>query len=236
MKKIIVINHKSDLSLEKAKTYPIEINDSIRNDELVIICPSAPYIPYFKGKYNFKIASQNISESSITGELTGLLLKSLEIKYTLINTNDRKNKYEEKGSSINKKIESAIKNSITPIVTIGETYYEKELNKTLEVITRQIKEYFQNIEIKNDIIICYTPNWTFKNKQIPSTEYIKEVIELIKSIISRKYNTNIKVIYGGEINKNNLPELEKIKVIDGYLIENKNIELENIKQIFNILE
>ena len=236
MKKIIVINHKSDLSLENAKTYPIEINDSIRNDELVIICPSAPYMPYFKGKYNFKIGSQNISESSITGELTGSLLKSLEIKYTLINTNDRKNKYEEIESSINKKIESAIKNGITPIVTIGETYYEKELNKTLEVITRQIKEYFQNIEIKNDIIICYTPNWTFKNKQIPSTEYIKEVIELIKSIISRKYNTNIKVIYGGEINKNNLPELEKIKVIDGYLIENKNIELENIKQIFNILE
>ena len=53
MKKIVVINHKTYLTLNEAKNYGIDINDYIRGDQEVIICPSNIYIPYFTGKYNF---------------------------------------------------------------------------------------------------------------------------------------------------------------------------------------
>ena len=119
MRKIIVLNHKSYLKNEQAKSYPININNFIRNDQTVIICPSSIYIPYFKGKYNFKLGSQTIESDNITGELTGEILKSLEVKYTLIGTNDRKNKYEETPKQINKKVKEAIKYNIRPIITIG---------------------------------------------------------------------------------------------------------------------
>ncbi len=138
MKKIVVLNNKSDLTYKLAQKYPVEINDYIRSDQTVIICPSSVYIPYFKGKYNFKLGSQNISDKNITGELTGEVLKSLEIEYVLIETNDRKSEYQIESKQINNKIGTALKNGIRPIVTIGETFYEKQLNKTADVITKSI--------------------------------------------------------------------------------------------------
>lgn len=233
MKKIIVLNHKSYLKYEDVKNYPIEINDYIRSDQTVIICPSSIYIPYFRGKYNFKLGSQNIEYENITGELTGNILKSIDVRYTLIGTNDRKNTKEEK---INKKIKEALNNNIRPIVIIGESFYEKELKKTASVINRQIKDYFKDIDIKQDIIISYTPNWSYQGKQIPTNTYISEVIDLIKNIIKRNFNANIKVIYGGKITKDNIVELDKIKNIDGYLIEESSIDITEIKQMLNIIE
>ncbi len=121
MKKIVVLNHKSYLNYDEAKKYPIEINDYIRRDQTVIICPSSIYVPYFKGKYSFKLGSQSINTNNITGELTGNTLKSIDIKYVLIGSNDRKNNYEE---NVNKKIKEALSYNIRPIIIVGETYYE----------------------------------------------------------------------------------------------------------------
>ena len=50
MKKIIILNHKSDLTMPEIKEYLLNINDLIRNDLDIIICPSSIYIPYFIGK------------------------------------------------------------------------------------------------------------------------------------------------------------------------------------------
>ncbi|MBQ6547271.1 MAG: triose-phosphate isomerase [Bacilli bacterium] len=233
MKRVVVLNHKSYLKHNDIKSYPIEINDYIRSDQTVIICPSSLYIPYFKGKYNFKLGSQNIEYENITGEITGSVLKSMEVRYTLIGTNDRKNTKEE---NINKKIKEALNNNIRPIVVVGETYYEKELKKTANVINQQINDYFKGIDVKQDIIICYSPNWSYTGKQIPTNEYISEAVELIKNIIKRKYNENIKVIYGGNITFNNVKELDKIKAIDGYLIGKISTNINEIKKLLNTME
>ena len=235
MKRIIVLNHKSYLKNEEAKSYPININSFIRNDQTVIICPSSVYIPYFRGKYNFKLGSQTIESDNITGELTGEVLKSLEVKYALIGTNDRKNEYEETSKQINKRIKETIKYNIRPIITIGETFYEKELNKTLDVLTKELKEYLKDIEVKQDIIINYSPNWSYQGKQIPKEEYIYEVIDFIKTFIKRKYNVIIKVIYGGGINKDNILKLDKIHNIDGFLIDKTSTNIKETIEMLNMI-
>lgn len=233
MKRIVVLNNKSDLTAKSAKKYPVEINDYIRSDQTVIICPSSVYIPYFQGKYSFKLGSQNISDKSITGELTGEVLKSLEIEYVLIETNDRKNEYQIESKQINNKIETALKNGIRPIVTVGETFYEKQLNKTADVIAKQLKEYFKNIEVEQDIIINYSPNYSYQGKQVPTVSYIQEVVDFIKDYIKRKYNVNIKVLYGGNITIDNIESLDKINNINGYLITNSSTNLKEIITILN---
>ena len=232
MKKIIVLNHKSYLNHEKAKKYPLEINNYLRMDQTIIICPSSPYFLYYKGKYNFKLGSQSISDKNITGELTGELLKSLEVDYVLVNANDKTNEQEPNPKQINNRIKEAINNGIKPIITIGETYYEQELNKTADIIVKQLKDYLKDIEVKQDIIINYYPNYSYKGKQTPKEKNIYEVVDFIKNYMKRKYNVNTKVIYGGNVTIDNIEKLEQITNIDGYIIEESSI---NIKEIVDIL-
>lgn len=234
MKKIIVINQKTYLTLKEAKNYGIDINDYIRTDQEVIICPSNIYIPYFTGKYNFSLGSQNISPLEITGETTGKMLKSYNIKYTLVGHNERKNSLNETNKEINNKIKEAQKYNITPIAILGETYYQKELKKSGEIITKTLKEYLK--DTNDNIIIGYEPNYTFKEKQIPKKEHIEEIVTLIKNITKRKYNKEIKVLYGGNVSKENIKILEQIKNLDGYLIGRKAINIKDIKEIFDEME
>lgn len=234
MKKIIVINQKTYLTLKEAKNYGIDINDYIRTDQEVIICPSNIYIPYFTGKYNFSLGSQNISPLEITGETTGKMLKSYNIKYTLVGHNERKNDLNETTKDVNQKILEAQKYNITPIAILGETYYQKELKKSGEIITKTLKEYLKNTN--DNIIIGYEPNYTFKEKQIPTKQHIEEIVTLIKNITKRKYNKEIKVLYGGNVSKENIKTLEQIKNLDGYLIGRKAINIKDIKEIFDEME
>lgn len=231
MKKIVVINHKTYLTLNEAKNYGIDINDYIRGDQEVIICPSNIYIPYFTGKYNFSLGSQNISPLEITGETTGKMLKSYNIKYVLVGHNERKNNLHETNKEINNKIKEAQKYNITPIAILGETYYEQQLKKSGEVITKTLKEYLK--DTNDNIIIGYEPNYTFKEKQIPTKDHIEEIVKLIKQITKRKYNKEIKVLYGGNVSKENIKTLEQIKNLDGYLVGRKAINIKDIKEIFD---
>lgn len=234
MKKIVVINHKTYLTLNEAKNYGIDINDYIRGDQEVIICPSNIYIPYFTGKYNFSLGSQNISPLEITGETTGKMLKSYNIKYALVGHNERKNNLHETNKEINNKIKEAQKYNITPIAILGETYYEQQLKKSGEVITKTLKEYLK--DTNDNIIIGYEPNYTFKEKQIPTKDHIEEIVKLIKQITKRKYNKEIKVLYGGNVSKENIKTLEQIKNLDGYLVGRKAINIKDIKEIFDEME
>ena len=234
MKKTVVLNHKTYLTLNEAKNYGIDINDYIRNDQEVIVCPSNIYIPYFTGKYNFKIGSQDISYLEITGETTGKMLKSNDIKYALVGHNERKNNLNETNKEINKKIKEAQKYNITPIAILGETYYEQQLKKSGEIITKTLKEYLK--DTNDNIIIGYEPNYTFKEKQIPTKDHIEEIVKLIKQITKRKYNKEIKVLYGGNVSKENIKTLEQIKNLDGYLVGRKAINIKNIKEIFDEME
>ena len=234
MKKIVVINHKTYLTLNEAKNYGIDINDYIRSDQEVIICPSNIYIPYFTGKYNFSLGSQNISPLEITGETTGKMLKSYNIKYALVGHNERKNNLHETNKEINNKIKEAQKYNITPIAILGETFYEQQLKKSGEVITKTLKEYLK--DTNDNIIIGYEPNYTFKEKQIPTKDHIEEIVKLIKQITKRKYNKEIKVLYGGNVSKENIKTLEQIKNLDGYLVGRKAINIKDIKEIFDEME
>ena len=234
MKKIVVINHKTYLTLNEAKNYGIDINDYIRTDQEVIICPSNIYIPYLTGKYNFSLGSQNISPLEITGETTGKMLKSYNIKYALVGHNERKNNLHETNKEINNKIKEAQKYNITPIAILGETYYEQQLKKSGEVITKTLKEYLK--DTNDNIIIGYEPNYTFKDKQIPTKHHIEEIVKLIKQITKRKYNKEIKVLYGGNVSKENIKTLEQINTLDGYLVGRKAINIKDIKEIFDEME
>ncbi|MGM9878812.1 MAG: triose-phosphate isomerase [Bacilli bacterium] len=236
MKKILVLNHKSYLKPKEAKKYAIDINDYIRSDQTVIICPSNIYLPYFEGKYNFTLGAQDISYSNITGEVTGALLKETGVKYCLIGHHERKNQLGETSKQINNKIKEALANNITPIIIVGETYYEYEMKKSGEIITKQLKEYLYKITPDQNIIICYEPNWSFQDKQIPTKEHIIEMVQLIKSITKRKFNENIKVLYGGHITKENITKIDKIPILEGYLIGRSSIEVTKIKEIFDNLE
>lgn len=231
--KLICCNFKMNLLETDIDNYLKAINNKI-NQENVIFFPSIPYIKKFTN-FNYIVGSQDISFTdfgSITGDTSILQLKELGISYTIIGHSERR-KYYNDDKYISKKIAIALKNNIKVILCIGESQ-KLAIEDTLEFLKNQIDEAFVNnkdLITNNNLIIAYEPIWSIGSGLIPSNNCLQETILLIKKHIFDTYKLNIKVLYGGSVNLDNIDNLNAIKEIDGYLIGDASLKSSNILEI-----
>lgn len=218
---ILILNNKAHLTFKEIKYY----EKKLRKYDL-IICPSTCYLPLFqKGKYT--LGSQDISEfkeEGRTGEIIGSQLKSLNVKYSIIGHSERKIYNKETKTTILNKINRCFENNITPLYCIGEINSD-----TKEELKQEIDFILNNTQDK-ELYLVYEPlnNIGASNPDLTS---IEDTIRFIKNYIKEK-NKDLKLIYGGGVNKDNIDLLITLKELDGLIISTNSLKLESIKEIY----
>jgi triosephosphate isomerase (TIM) len=146
MKKIIVANWKMNpQSLLKAEKLFLSIKNGIEKTHNIlkkteiIICPPFVYLEplskLLKPKtYNLqlKLGAQDLfweEKGAFTGEISPKMLKNLRIEYVILGHSERRHILKETDEMIAKKLKTAIKNKLKPILCIGETERERNLAK-----------------------------------------------------------------------------------------------------------
>ncbi len=226
---IIALNNKSNLSKEEFITYLEKLN-SINPTDTVILCPTYLNIANFNSN-NILLGSQNVSsynEGPYTGEVSAKDLASYKVKYSIVGHSERREYQKETNEDIKAKIIKLIENDITPILCIGETKEERN-NGTYKDVLKEELSILEDVD--KDIIIAYEPVWSIGTGIIPTTEEIKEVFELIKSICP-----NDKVLYGGSANLDNIDMLKSISLIDGYLLGGLSLKTDELKTFIDKLK
>lgn len=221
--KIIAANFKMNLTKKEIDNYLKEIDNKKINN--VIFFPNNLYIPYFS-KYN--IGSQDISfkeVGSITGDTSIKQYLDFNIKYVLIGHSERR-KYFNDSKYISDKVNLALKNNIIPIICIGETEEEYNNKLTKNVLKKELDEALENniTLLNNEIIIAYEPIFSIGTNKVLDIKEIENIITYIKSYLKNTYLLDIKVLYGGSVNLNNISNLENISNLDGYLIGNASLD------------
>lgn len=231
--KLICCNFKMNLLKHDIENYLNVIENKV-NKENIIFFPSIPYISLFNSR-NYLVGSQDISMEkfgSITGDTSIMQLKELGIKYSIIGHSERR-KYFNDDKYISKKINLALNNNINVILCIGESIKTSE-QETFNFLKNEINEAFKNnldLINNNNLIIAYEPIWAIGSGIIPSNNSLITTISFIKKYIVDTYNLNLKVLYGGSVNLDNINSLNDIKDIDGYLIGSCSLKPENILAI-----
>lgn len=221
--KLIIGNIKMNMEFGEIDNY-LNWFKNIKNEN-VVVCPSYIYIPYFLN-YDFSVGSQNVCanlDGGYTGEISASQLASIGVKYTIVGHSERRISLKESNKEINDKVKCALKSDLKVILCIGETLEELKLLKKEVVLKRQIRDALFNIDNLDNIVIAYEPVWSIGTNKIPTKEELIYTIKYIKELVKSMYNKNIKVIYGGSINENNIVELNKIKELDGFLIGSASI-------------
>ena len=222
MKKIIVGNLKANMNMDKIGDYIYNVKSSLNANDKIIFCPSYIYIPFFTSA-GFCVGAQDVSiyeNGSYTGEVSAEQLKSAGVKYSIVGHSERVSYNNETDTIINKKVKQCINNDIIPIICVGETKKDKIEFKTKQVIRMYLLEVLKDLDrdkIKN-LIIAYEPIWSVGTGIIPSLKEIDEIALFIKDIVTSAYKFDVKVLYGGSINYNNVSKIKDLENIDGFLI------------------
>ncbi len=237
-KKMVIANLKMDMDATEVSEYLKNIVGKINNSN-IIICPSYIYIPYFL-KHRFSVGTQNICEENkgnYTGEVSARQAASLGIKYSLVGHSERRINFFEDSSILSKKINSLLECSMVPVLCIGETNEEKNLLKTNKVLKSELIACLSNTK-KEDIskiVISYEPVWAVGTKRIPTMAEIKNTVKYIKELVKKVYDVDIKVLYGGSINSNNIDKINKIECLDGIMVGASSIDVQEFLKIIEVI-
>lgn len=235
--KIVVANLKMNLNVSEISAY-LKIATEFMNDEQVVFCPSNIYIPYFLKK-NFGVGVQNIyyeDFGAFTGELSPLQAKEIGVKYVIIGHSERRIHFNETDSVVNKKIISAVKNSLKVILCVGETKEEHDMFKTDKIIKRQLMNSLRNIKELDNIIIAYEPIWAIGTNVTPTKKEIQGVITYIHSILKTMYDSDdFKILYGGSVNSKNIKMINGIDGISGVLVGGSSLNIDELIKIKEIV-
>lgn len=189
---------------------------------------------------NIKVAAQNMhweEKGAFTGEVSGPMLADLGVDYVIIGHSERRQYFAETDETVNKKVLSAFKYGLKPIICVGESLAQREEGVTADLVRYQVKVALLNVtaeQVKNTII-AYEPIWAIGTGKTATNEQANEVCTIIRETVKAIYNEEtadaVRVQYGGSVTASTAGQLFNMSDIDGGLIGGASLKLDDFEKI-----
>lgn len=244
-KKLIAANWKMYKTPAEAKAFVdafLPLVASHGRDEISLF-PSPVLLPTVieaaKGS-NIAVGAQNIhfaEEGAYTGETSIGQLKAVGGTHTLIGHSERRQYFAETDEIVNKKLHTALKHGIVPVVCIGEVLDEREAGKTESVLKTQVTGAFAGItaETAKTIVIAYEPVWAIGTGKTATPEMAADAHKIIRAEVAKLLGAEtaakMRILYGGSVKPENASALMGQAEIDGALVGGASLKPDSFAAI-----
>lgn len=242
--KVIAGNWKMNMHPGEAIEFITNLTPLVKDTKNeIILC--VPYIDLFYSILtaqgtNIKIGAQNMhyeESGAYTGEISGKMLKAINVEYVIIGHSERRKYFNETDEIVNKKVKSALKYGLKPIVCVGETLNQREEGRAEEVIKKQVDDVLEGLtnEQVGSLVIAYEPIWAIGTGKAATSEDANNGAKQIRDEISKTYGqetaSRVIILYGGSVNETNAKELFEMSDIDGGLVGKASLNPEEFSKI-----
>ena len=238
------MNNNKKQTLEFLDGFLPRINDITAE---VVICP--PFTDLFATAEKLegtkiKLGAQNMhweEKGAFTGEISPVMLKEIPCDYVIIGHSERRQYFAETDETVNKKIKSALKHNILPIVCVGESLDQREAGTTMSWVLSQVEKALKDITLEEveKIVFAYEPIWAIGTGKTASASDAQEVISAIRKRISELYSQNVadkvRILYGGSVKPQNIKELMGEADIDGALVGGASLEPDSFYALCSLI-
>ena len=186
------------------------------------------------------IAAQDLywePQGSFTGEISAHMLKEAGATHVIIGHSERRHIFGETDEDVQRKVQTAIKNGLTPIVCVGETLDERESKQTLTVLNRQLEGGLQGLNGRQvgTLVVAYEPVWAIGTGRVATPAQAQEAHAHIRSRLGKLFGEEVqqqcRVIYGGSVKPSNVAELTSQPDVDGALVGRAGLEPDSFSEI-----
>lgn len=239
---LLVANWKMNTSFKEGRELAREIDEEVPEKAEVVICPPFTHLPAIRAQISrLHLGAQDVfweAEGPYTGEISPLMLKEAGCTYVIIGHSERRIHLGETDEMVNKKVKASLAYGLKPILCLGERLEERERDKTLEIIERQLDLDLEGISDIDGLVIAYEPVWAIGTGRNAEPLEVNHSARYIRQIIEKKYNKkaakNLVILYGGSVKAENVRSFMEQKEIQGFLVGEASIKGDEFIKIIKI--
>ncbi len=209
----------------------------------VVACPPFTMLAATNGALRdsrIELGAQDMyfeTEGAFTGEISPLMLKEVGCRYVILGHSERRALFKETDELVNKKVLSALKFNLVPIVCIGETLEDREARRAFEVVKQQFERSLANLEPDEmeRVVIAYEPVWAIGTGRTATPEQAEQMHTYIRRLLHEKCGEEmaqkVRILYGGSVKPDNIAQLMEKPNVDGALVGGASLKAESFIQI-----
>lgn len=262
MKKLIVANWKlnpKSLSQAQKLLAATQVLAAKANKTTIVVCPPFQYLflllPQFifqteppfkrviqKVRYFVQFGAQDCfweNNGSYTGEISPKALKYVGVRYVILGHSERRQHLNETDKMIAKKVKAALEAGLKVVFCLGEdlSTYKKGRRAVENFIRYQLFAVLNNISTQrlSNLIVAYEPVWAIStNNQDRYVDF--QHLSQIASYLKKLLTSNYRVLYGGSVNRESIPQLVRLGNFDGFLIGAASLNTKSLSSIIKTVE
>lgn len=234
MRKLMIAgNWKMHLNTHEASLLLHRLNERIpvHRDIEVVLAPSLLSLQPLSveiDRHKFRLAAQNAyykDEGAYTGEVSFTMLRDL-VHYAIIGHSERRIYFHDTLEDVRSKVAAAVRNDITPILCIGETYEERRAGETKQVLHDQLTTALSDLTAGGveRLVIAYEPVWAISTfggilaKPYETEEAMKRIRYEVKELYGERAANAVRVLYGGSVDDQIVRGYLEVTDCDGVLV------------------
>ncbi len=174
-----------------------------------------------------------------TGEISAEMLKDACVAWVILGHSERRQYFGETDAGVNAKAKACFAQGLLPIVCVGETLAERDLEQTNAVVEVQTRGCFAGIPAAQakDCVIAYEPVWAIGTGRTATPQQAQDVHAHIRGVLASIYDeataNAVRIQYGGSMKPGNAAELLAQPDIDGGLIGGAALKAADFAAIVN---
>lgn len=184
------------------------------------------------------LAAQNMhfeASGAFTGEVSAGMLKESGVTWVILGHSERRHLLGETDTMVAKKVITAMREGLRPIVCVGETLEEREAGQTMEVVQKQVLAFRGALaENPGFGVIAYEPVWAIGTGKVARAEDAQEVHALIRKLLAAAEDelaATTRILYGGSVKADNAAGLLGQPDIDGALVGGASLDAAGFAKI-----
>jgi triosephosphate isomerase len=195
----------------------------------IAVCPPFPYLPQvseFLQSSCISTGAQNVAleaSGAFTGEVAAAMLKDLGCRYVIVGHSERRALHGETSAIVAQKFLQAQRESLIPILCVGETLEQREAGQTLSMVSEQLQCVIDaaGVAALQQAAIAYEPVWAIGTGKTATPAQAQEVHAHLRQLLESNNASvaqQVRILYGGSVKADNAAELFAEADIDGALV------------------
>jgi triosephosphate isomerase len=210
------------------------LEETPENREVVLCVPFTNLVVMSQSLHgsSIRLGAQNVhweDAGAYTGEISASMLTEVSVRYVIIGHSERRQYFGETDETVNMRIKAAQKAALVPILCVGETKQQRDVDETEAVIFEQLEDGLVDVDQSN-LVIAYEPIWAIGTGETCDAKEANRVIGLIRS---RLKNPDVPIQYGGSVKPDNIDEIMAQPEIDGVLVGGASLQPSGFGRIVN---